>query len=115
MGELPLPHQPQPQGRATVGQHSAASRCSAPRTTWPRARRASGRPAAPSAPPLTKREQQVAELVAQGLSNKDIAARLVIAQRTAEGHVEHILAKLGYTKRTQLTAWVIHQRETGDR
>jgi len=65
--------------------------------------------------PLTRREQQVADLVAQGLSNKDIAARLVIAQRTAEGHVEHILAKLGYTKRTQLTAWVIHQRETGDR
>jgi len=65
--------------------------------------------------PLTKREHQVADLVAQGLSNKDIAARLVIAQRTAEGHVEHILAKLGLTKRTQLAAWVIRQRETGDR
>jgi len=39
----------------------------------------------------------------------------VIAQRTAEGHVEHILAKLGYTKRTQLTAWVIHQRESRNR
>jgi len=61
--------------------------------------------------PLTRREQQVAALVAQGLSNKDIAARLVIAQRTAEGHVEHILAKLGFTTRTQLAAWVIEQRE----
>jgi len=65
--------------------------------------------------PLTKREQQVAELVAQGLSNKDIAARLVIAQRTAEGHVEHILAKLGFTKRTQLATRVIQQRESRHR
>ncbi|MBP2327553.1 ATP/maltotriose-dependent transcriptional regulator MalT [Kibdelosporangium banguiense] len=56
--------------------------------------------------PLTRREQQVAELVAQGLSNKDMAARLVIAQRTAEGHVQRILTKLGFTTRTQLAAWV---------
>jgi non-specific serine/threonine protein kinase len=62
--------------------------------------------------PLTPREQQVAELVAQGLSNKDIATRLVIAQRTAEGHVERILAKLGFTTRTHLAAWVIDQRES---
>jgi DNA-binding CsgD family transcriptional regulator len=65
--------------------------------------------------PLTKREQQVAELVAEGLSNKNIAARLVIGQRTAEGHVENILAKLGFTTRTQLAAWVAGQREGRDR
>ncbi|MEO6082302.1 MAG: LuxR C-terminal-related transcriptional regulator [Umezawaea sp.] len=58
---------------------------------------------------LTRRERQVAELVAQGLSNKDIAARLVIAQRTAEGHVDRILAKLGFTSRTHLAAWVARQ------
>ncbi len=62
--------------------------------------------------PLTRREQQVAELVTQGLSNNDIATRLVIAQRTAEGHVEHILTKLGFTTRTQLVVWVTEQRET---
>ena len=45
--------------------------------------------------PLTRREQQVADLIAQGLSNKEIAARLVISQRTAESHVDHILTKLG--------------------
>jgi non-specific serine/threonine protein kinase len=65
--------------------------------------------------PLTRRERQVAELVAHGLSNKDIAARLVIAQRTAEGHVERVLTKLGFTKRTQLAAWVAGQRETWER
>ncbi|WP_260479223.1 helix-turn-helix transcriptional regulator [Kibdelosporangium aridum] len=65
---------------------------------------------------LTRRERQVAELVAEGLSNKDIAARLVIAQRTAEGHVARILTKLGFTTRTQLAAWVINNKkaETGD-
>jgi predicted ATPase/DNA-binding CsgD family transcriptional regulator len=77
-------------------------------------------PAAPAATndeplaPLTRREQQVAHLVAQGLSNKDIAARLVIAQRTAEGHVGRILTKLGFTTRTQLAAWVAGQRESRD-
>ncbi|EWM18993.1 transcriptional regulator, LuxR family [Kutzneria sp. 744] len=63
---------------------------------------------------LTRRERQVAELVAEGLSNKEIAARLVIAQRTAEGHVEHVLAKLGFTTRTRLAAWVTEQREGRD-
>jgi non-specific serine/threonine protein kinase len=54
---------------------------------------------------LTSRERQVAELIAQGLSNKQIAARLVIAPRTAEGHVERILTKLGFTSRTQIATW----------
>ncbi|MFC0112119.1 response regulator transcription factor [Kibdelosporangium aridum] len=80
----------------------------------------SARPASPAVnsqplAPLTRRERQVAELVAQGLSNKDIAARLVVAQRTAEGHVERILTKLGFTTRTQLAVWVNEQRETRER
>ncbi|MFD2421881.1 LuxR C-terminal-related transcriptional regulator [Amycolatopsis pigmentata] len=56
--------------------------------------------------PLTPREDQVARLVAQGLSNKDIAGTLVISQRTAETHVEHILVKLGFTSRTQVATWL---------
>ncbi|KWW97798.1 hypothetical protein TH66_20330 [Carbonactinospora thermoautotrophica] len=66
------------------------------------------RPASSAA--LTRREMQIAELVAQGLSNKEIAAQLVIAQRTAETHVEHILRKLGFTSRTQIAAWVTERR-----
>ncbi|WP_280250059.1 ATP-binding protein [Nocardia abscessus] len=58
---------------------------------------------------LTKRERQVADLVAQGLSNKQIAARLVISQRTAQGHVEHILTKLGFTSRAQIAAWIVEE------
>jgi DNA-binding NarL/FixJ family response regulator len=56
--------------------------------------------------PLTRRETEIADLVAQGLSNKEIAAALVIAQRTAEGHVERILSKLGFHSRAQVAVWV---------
>jgi serine/threonine-protein kinase PknK len=55
---------------------------------------------------LTRREREIAELVAEGLTNREIAARLVMAQRTAEGHVARTLSKLGFTSREQLAAWV---------
>jgi non-specific serine/threonine protein kinase len=60
---------------------------------------------------LTRREREVADLVAEGLSNKEIAARLVISPRTAETHVERILTKLGFTSRTQIVAWAIPQAD----
>jgi non-specific serine/threonine protein kinase len=66
-------------------------------------------PASTETTTLTRREREVAHLAAEGLSNKDIATRLVISQRTAESHVEHILTKLGFTSRTQIAAWAIHQ------
>ncbi|MFJ2667499.1 protein kinase [Nocardia fluminea] len=58
---------------------------------------------------LTKRERQVADLVALGLTDKAIAARLVISPRTAQGHVERILIKLGFTSRTQIAGWTLEQ------
>ncbi|UAK31289.1 LuxR C-terminal-related transcriptional regulator [Nocardia asteroides] len=64
---------------------------------------------------LTRRERQVAELVSQGLSNKQIAAELVISQRTAQGHVEKILTKLGFTSRTQIAAWVTEDSQQQSR
>lgn len=54
---------------------------------------------------LSAREQEVAALVAGGLSNRQIASRLVITERTAGAHVEHILAKLGFASRTQIGVW----------
>lgn len=63
----------------------------------------------PSQPELTPREAEVAGLVAEGLRNRDIAARLVISQRTAEGHVKHILDKLGFTSRAQIAAWYVNR------
>jgi non-specific serine/threonine protein kinase len=62
---------------------------------------------------LTRREEQIAEMLSEGLSNREIAERLVIAQRTVESHVASILTKLGYTSRSQVAVWFIQrQRET---
>jgi len=54
---------------------------------------------------LTRREREVAGLVSQGLTNRELAERLVIAERTAENHVQHILTKLGLSNRSQLAVW----------
>jgi serine/threonine-protein kinase PknK len=59
---------------------------------------------------LTRRELEISELVAQGLSNRDIARELVISVRTAESHVDHIMGKLGFTGRAQIAAWVAERR-----
>jgi predicted ATPase/DNA-binding CsgD family transcriptional regulator len=62
-----------------------------------------------SADPLTRREREIAELVTQGLGNREIAEQLVLAKRTVDSHIEHIFSKLGFTSRTQLAAWVSRQ------
>ncbi|MFE1768269.1 response regulator transcription factor [Streptomyces angustmyceticus] len=56
---------------------------------------------------MTPRERQIAQLVSEGLTNKEIATRLVIAPRTAEGHVQRILTKLGFSSRAQIAAWYV--------
>ncbi|RBO93728.1 putative ATPase [Nocardia puris] len=68
-------------------------------------------PAAPEPKPgaaevLTRREKDVARLVAAGYSNKRIAAELVISVRTAESHVDHIMTKLGFGSRAGIAGWV---------
>jgi pimeloyl-ACP methyl ester carboxylesterase/DNA-binding CsgD family transcriptional regulator len=55
---------------------------------------------------LTPRQREVAALVAQGLSNREIADRLVITERSAESHVERIRLRLGFRSRAQVAAWV---------
>ncbi|MFC1435073.1 LuxR C-terminal-related transcriptional regulator [Streptacidiphilus sp. N1-3] len=61
---------------------------------------------------LTRREREVAELVARGLSNRQVAELLVISKRTADAHVEHILAKLGASSRTEIAAVVARSQPT---
>ena len=63
---------------------------------------------------LTKREWEIAQLIAQGMSNRAIASDLFISPRTAETHVEHILVKLNFTSRAQVAAWIAQQRPTSD-
>ena len=62
-----------------------------------------------SSSPLTRREAEVAALVARGLTNRDIAAQLYLSIRTVEVHVDHILTKLGFHARTQLAAWALEE------
>ena len=62
---------------------------------------------APPAPgPLGQREADVARLVADGLTNKQIGARLFISERTVDSHVRSILNKLGFSSRAQIAAWM---------
>jgi non-specific serine/threonine protein kinase len=65
--------------------------------------------AAPSVKPrhgVTRRELEVASLIATGLTNRDIARKLGVAERTVDAHVEHLMNKLGYRSRSQIAAWV---------
>ena len=63
-----------------------------------------------SPPDLSRREWEVALLIAQGLTNRRIAGELAISQRTVTTHVGHILNKLGATSRAQVAAWIAEQR-----
>ncbi|MGW2255856.1 ATP-binding protein [Kitasatospora sp. NPDC001660] len=67
------------------------------------------RPTAADRSELSRREQEVAGLVAQGLTNREIADRLVLSQRTVETHVSRIMTKLGLGSRAQLAVWVVRR------
>ncbi|MHB1434312.1 MAG: helix-turn-helix domain-containing protein, partial [Streptosporangiaceae bacterium] len=79
-------------GAAMDGREAVALAAADPAPGWPG--------------PLTDREREVALLVADGLSNHDIGQRLFISPRTAARHVANIYAKLGFSTRSQLVAWV---------
>jgi predicted ATPase/DNA-binding CsgD family transcriptional regulator len=57
--------------------------------------------------PLSPRELEIAELVARGLTNQEIAQRLIISTRTVESHVNHIKTKLGFSRRARIVAWAL--------
>lgn len=67
-----------------------------------------------SADTLTPREREIAALLTSGLSNHDIAKRLAISERTARTHVGNIIAKLGFSSRTQVALWAIEAGLTPD-
>jgi non-specific serine/threonine protein kinase len=80
---------------------------------WPAAER-EGEPAAATGPPLTRREREIAELISHGLTNRQIAARLFISERTVDTHVGRILAKLGCATRAQVAAIVASTAAAGN-
>ena len=60
---------------------------------------------------LSRREAEIAELVGRGLTNRQIAASAHISERTVETHVGHVLAKLGFTRRSEIAAWVAGRKQ----
>jgi non-specific serine/threonine protein kinase len=58
---------------------------------------------------LTRRELEVAALVARGLTNRQVAEQLLVATRTIETHLEHIFSKLGVQTRAELAGWAARQ------
>jgi non-specific serine/threonine protein kinase len=66
-------------------------------------------PDADSTGPLSRREWEVARLVARGMTNRQIATELIISERTADAHVAKILSKLGFASRAQVAAWFVQQ------
>jgi predicted ATPase/DNA-binding CsgD family transcriptional regulator len=70
-------------------------------------------PQSPSADPLSQREWQVLALLARGCTNRQIAEALIISGRTADGHVAHILAKLGLSTRAQAAVWAVEHPLAG--
>jgi predicted ATPase/DNA-binding CsgD family transcriptional regulator len=66
--------------------------------------------------PLSSRELEVADLVGEGLTNREIAQRLIISTRTVESHVDHIKVKLGFRRRARIVAWALDRaRDPGTR
>ena len=59
---------------------------------------------------LTRREQEIADLVARGLNNAAIARELYLSSATVATHVSHILDKLGFSSRVEIAAWVVERR-----
>src|SRR5207253_7362866 len=97
----PYPNHQPPAGTAPAGTAPAGT---APAGTAPAGRAPAG--AGAPAAELTSREWEIAGLVAEGLSNREIAGRLVISKRTVDAHIEHIYGKLGVSSRVQLASWL---------
>ncbi|TFC06462.1 response regulator transcription factor [Cryobacterium mannosilyticum] len=70
-----------------------------------------GPPTSPRSPlsPLSPREAEVAELVGAGMTNREVAHRLFLSERTVENHVSNILQRLGLPNRAAVAAWVSRQ------
>ncbi|MEU1426705.1 LuxR C-terminal-related transcriptional regulator [Nocardia sp. NPDC005746] len=114
---MPFRHECEQSGRRTLGDNGfdAALQHGASMSLESAVAFALGEPSPGASPAdrspdtLTARERQIADLVAEGLTSKAIADRLVVSPRTVQGHIQHILTKLGFTSRAQIAVWASAQ------
>jgi predicted ATPase/DNA-binding CsgD family transcriptional regulator len=106
LGSPGQPGQDPPPAPGTAGATSAAPPGGLPGAAPKTGPTVPGTAISPATGPLTSREVQIAALVANGLSNKEIARDMAISKRTVDAHVDHIFAKLGISSRVQLTLWL---------
>jgi DNA-binding CsgD family transcriptional regulator len=104
---LPIPHGPGHDARLLLPQSSSTSlgRSSGAERARPGKRRKQQTPGG-----LSRRELEIAGLVAAGLTNRAIAERLFLAERTVESHLNHIMTKLDFSSRAQVASWMTQQR-----
>jgi len=62
---------------------------------------------------LSRRELQVVELVAEGLTNREVSTRLHLSPRTVDAHLDHVRNKLGLRTRAQMVRWLVESRQPG--
>jgi DNA-binding NarL/FixJ family response regulator len=99
-------------GKAQLHPDIAGKLMAAVAATSPQDSKPAGAKASPE--DLTEREQEVLDLIAQGLNNRDIAERLIISEKTVKTHVSSVLGKLGLEDRTQAAIWAL-KRDKGDK
>jgi DNA-binding NarL/FixJ family response regulator len=85
----------------------------APQTAGAAPAAENGEDAAPDSSPLSSRERQVVELVAQGFKNREIAQRMFISEQTVKNHLHNIFDKLGVSDRLELALYAIHKQLQG--
>jgi DNA-binding CsgD family transcriptional regulator len=103
-------------GQAVGSDTADRLRAEGARMTWEElATAALAEPRRDAEEPLSRREREVVELVAGGMTNVEIAERLFISKRTVESHIDHIKQKLGFRSRSQVMAWALRESVGADR
>jgi predicted ATPase/DNA-binding SARP family transcriptional activator/DNA-binding CsgD family transcriptional regulator len=97
-------------GRAMTPEQAAEYALSEVRASLPAAPSPERQPAGEPTAKLSRREKELAELLARSLTNRQIAKELVLSERTVENHVSNILKKLNLSSRYEVAAWVEAQR-----
>jgi DNA-binding NarL/FixJ family response regulator len=106
-GEIVLPPEIAVQSLMALAQGQTVGQASSGTGSTSSIARGEGAPESQPAEPLTEREREVLDLLAQGMTNKDIAQTMVLSVRTVEAHLRNVFGKLGAHSRTEVVLWAV--------